>query len=279
MSTIIEPQDRIVNVDGLKMHYLDWGNPTKPTIVLLHGMRGHAHSWDDVAEALRPDFHVLALDQRGRGLTDWAKDGDYGIDAFVGDLEGLCRVAGLEKFVLMGHSMGARNSMAFAEKNADMLEKLILSEFGPQINPKGSQRIAKELIDVPEEFDTLNDAIAYMAQFNSYASDAVMYRRELYSTKELINGKIGWRYDIEIREARRRGDPIAPLDLWPALPKISCPTLVVRATETDILDLDVAQKMIETLPDGQLVEIDRAEHMVFEDNPNDFIAAIRRFLI
>ena len=71
-----------------------------------------------------------------------------------------------------------------------------------------------------------------------------MHRRELYASKELPNGKIGWRYDIEIREARRRGDPIVPLDLWPALPKIACPTLVVRATETDVLDLDVAHKMI-----------------------------------
>ena len=279
MNTIVEPLDRSVDVDGLTMHYLDWGNPTKPTIVLLHGLRGHAHSWDDVSEALRPDFHVLALDQRGRGLTDWAKDGDYGIDAFVGDLVGFCRAVGLEKFILMGHSMGARNSMAFADKHAHMLEKLVLSEFGPQINPKGGQRIAKELIDVPEEFDTLDDAIAYMGQFNRYASDPVMHRRELYASRELPNGKIGWRYDIEIREARRRGDPIVPLDLWPALPKIVCPTLVVRATETDVLDLDVAQKMIETLPDGRLVEIERAEHMVFEDNPEDFIAAVRGFLV
>ena len=252
MNTIVKPQDRTVDVDGLSMHYLDWGNPTKPTIVLLHGLRGHAHSWDDVSEALSPDFQVLALDQRGRGLTDWAKDGDYGIDAFVGDLVGFCRVVGLEKFSLMGHSMGARNSMAFADKHARMLEKLVLSEFGPQINPKGGQRIAKELIDVPEEFDSLHDAIAYMAQFNRYASEPVMRRREHYASKELPNGKIGWRYDIEIREARRRGDPIVPLDLWPTLPKIACPTLVVRATDTDVLDLDVAQKMIETLPDGRL---------------------------
>ena len=79
--------------------------------------------------------------------------------------------------------------------------------------------------------------------------------------------------------ARRRGDPVAPLDLWPALPKIACPTLVVRATETDILDLDVAHKMIDTLPDGRLVEIERAQHMVFEDNPEDFIAAVRGFLV
>ena len=279
MNTIVEPRDRTVDVDGLSMHYLDWGNSAKPTIVLLHGMRGHAHSWDDVSEALSSDFHVLALDQRGRGLTDWAKDGDYGIDAFVGDLVGFTRAVGLEKFVLMGHSMGARNSMAFADKHADMLEKLVLSEFGPQINPKGGQRIAKELIDVPEEFDTLDDAIAYMAQFNRYASDPVMYRREFYSSKELPNGKIGWRYDLEIREARRRGDPVVPLELWPALPKITCPTLVVRATETDVLDLDVAERMIETLPDGRLVEIERAEHMVFEDNPRDFIAAVRDFLV
>ncbi len=279
MNTIVEPRDRTVDVDGLSMHYLDWGNSAKPTIVLLHGMRGHAHSWDDVSEALSPDFHVLALDQRGRGLIDWAKDGDYGIDAFVGDLVGFTRALGLEKFILIGHSMGARNSMAFADKHADMLEKLVLSEFGPQINPKGGQRIAKELIDVPEEFDTLDDAIAYMAQFNRYASEPVMYRREFYSSKELPNGKIGWRYDLEIREARRRGDPVVPLELWPALPKITCPTLVVRATETDVLDLDVAERMIETLPDGRLVEIERAEHMVFEDNPRDFIAAVRGFLV
>jgi len=106
-----------------------------------------------------------------------------------------------------------------------------------------------------------------------------MRRRELYASRELENGKIGWRYDIEIREARRRGDPIVPLDLWPALSKIACPTLVVRATETDILDRDVADRMIETLPDGRLVEIERAEHMVFEDNPQDFIAAVRNFLL
>ena len=129
MNTIVKPQDRTVDIDGLNMHYLDWGNPTKPTIVLLHGLRGHAHSWDDVSEALSPDFHVLALDQRGRGLTDWAKDGDYGIDAFVGDLVGFCGAVGLEKLSLMGHSMGARNSIAFADKHAHMLEKLVLSEF------------------------------------------------------------------------------------------------------------------------------------------------------
>ena len=279
MSTVIEPQDRTVDIGGLKMHYLDWGNSAKTAVVLLHGLRGHAHSWDDVSAALSADFHMLALDQRGRGGTDWAPDGDYGVDAFVGDLVGFCRAVGLQKFILIGHSMGARNAMAFADTHAHMLDKLVLSEFGPQVNPKGGQRIAKELIDVPEEFDTLDDAIAYMTQFNRYASASVMHRREYYATRALPDGRIGWRYDREIREARRRGDPIPPLDLWPALEKITCPTLVVRATETDILDRDVAQRMIETIAEARLVEIERAEHMVFEDNPEDFIAAVRAFLV
>jgi len=279
MNTLVAPEDKTVDVDGLKMHYLDWGNSARMTVVLLHGLRGHAHSWDDVSEALAPDFHVLAVDQRGRGGTDWAKDGDYGIDAFADDLVGFCRALGLETFILIGHSMGARNAMAFCRSHAAMLEKLVLSEFGPQINPIGGQRISKELVDVPEEFDSLEDALDYMAQFNRYASPSVMRRRELYASKELPNGKIGWRYDLEIREARRRGDPVPPLELWPALPKIACPTLVVRATETDVLDREIADKMIETLPDGRLAEIERAEHMVFEDNPQDFIAAVRNFLL
>ena len=70
-----EPQDRTVVANGLELHYLDWGNEGNPVLVLLHGLRGHAHSWDDVSAALSPNHHVLALDQRGRGDTDWAEDG------------------------------------------------------------------------------------------------------------------------------------------------------------------------------------------------------------
>ncbi len=279
MSTVIDARDRTVAAGGLNMHYLEWGDPAAATVVLLHGLRGHAHSWDDVSAALSPDFHVLALDQRGRGGTDWAPDGDYGVNAFVGDLAGFCEALGLRRFTLIGHSMGARNAMAFAATHAGMLDRLVLSEFGPEINPKGGQRIARELIEVPEVFDTLDDAIAYMARFNRYASAPVMRRRELHATRELPDGRIGWRYDREIRDARRRGDPLPPLDLWPALEKITCPTLVVRATETDILDRDVALRMVATIAEAKLVEIARAEHMVFEDNPEDFIAAVRAFLI
>ncbi len=278
MTTQVQPVDKTVSVNGLKLNYLDWGNESSPHMVSVHGLRGHRHSWDDLSAAVCKDFHVMALDQRGRGESDWAPDGDYSTEAYVADLAAFSEALGLDKFVLVGHSMGGRNSMTFGGKYPEKLEKLVVVDVGPESDPRGGARISREIINVPEEFDSFEAVVEYMNQQNRFASDRVMRRRLTYATKELPNGKIGWRYDLAIREARRQGISTPQEDLWPALSKITCPTLVVRGAETDLLTLDVAQRMVETFPNGQLVEIPRAGHMVFEDNPEDFIAAVTRFL-
>ena len=96
--------------------------------------------------------------------------------------------------------------------------------------------------------------------------------------KELSNGKVGWRYDLAVREQRRQGTGAPPVDLWPAVRNITCPTLVVRGAETDTLSAEMAQQMEDTLAHGKLVQIPRAGHMVFEDNPEDFISEVTSFL-
>lgn len=108
MTTQVQPQDKTVFANGLNLHYLDWGTVGKPAMVLLHGLRGHAHSWDDFSGAVCQQYHVLALDQRGRGLSDWAKDGDYSTGAYVADLAAFCDALGLDSPVLVGHSMGGK---------------------------------------------------------------------------------------------------------------------------------------------------------------------------
>ncbi|MDA1220333.1 MAG: alpha/beta hydrolase [Chloroflexi bacterium] len=279
MTTQVQPKDQTVNVNGLNLHYLDWGNQGNPVVVLLHGLRGHAHSWDDVSVALFQNYHVLALDQRGRGDSDWAKDGDYSGPAYVADLVGFCEALRLDSFILIGHSMGGRNSMAFAGNHADMLEKLVIVDIGPTVDPSGGQRITRELQQVPEEFDSFEAVVEHMGQQNRFASERVLRRRLQYATKTLSNGKIGWRYDLAtIRDQRVNGTAAPAADLWPLLPNISCPTLIVRGKESDLLPPEVAAKMIETLPDASVVEVERAGHMVFEDNPEDFIAAVKRWL-
>ena len=116
MTTQVQPQDKTVFANGLNLHYLDWGTVGKPAMVLLHGLRGHAHSWDDFSGAVCQQYHVLALDQRGRGLSDWAKDGDYSTGAYVADLAAFCDALGLDSPVLVGHSMGGRNVISFAAR-------------------------------------------------------------------------------------------------------------------------------------------------------------------
>ena len=278
MTTQVQPQDKTVSANGINLHYLDWGNTSAPPVLLVHGLRGHAHSWDDVSAALCQDYHVLALDQRGRGDTDWAPDGDYSGAAYVADLVGFCQALKLDSFILVGHSMGGRNSLAFASQHSDQLKKLVIVDIGPTVDPVGGARITTEMQQVPEEFDSLDAVVEYMSKQNRFASDRVVRRRLQYATRELPNGKIGWRYDLAIREQRRNCTAPPADDLWPMLPNISCPTLIVRGKQTDLLPAEVAQRMVETLPDARLVEIDQAGHMVFEDNPEDFIAAVHRFI-
>ena len=80
MATSVQPKDKTVNVNGINLHYLDWGTEGKPKVLLLHGLRGHSHSWDDVSAEFCQDYHVLALDQRGRGESDWAPGGGYSMN-------------------------------------------------------------------------------------------------------------------------------------------------------------------------------------------------------
>ena len=283
MTTKVQPQDRTVTVNNgadneMKLHYLDWGNQGAPDLLLLHGLRGHAHSWDDVSQALYQDYHVLALDQRGRGDSDWAGDGDYSGAAYLADLVGFCDSLNLDSFILAGHSMGGRNSLAFAGRHSHRLEKLVVVDIGPTVDPKGGQRITQEMIDVPEEFDDFEAVVRHMAGGNRFASDSVLRRRLKYATSQLADGKIGWRYDLAIREQRRQGTAPPAEDLWPLLPSIGCPTLIVRGAETDLLPREVADQMVETIPTAQVVEISRAGHMVFEDNPGEFIPAVKGWL-
>jgi pimeloyl-ACP methyl ester carboxylesterase len=200
-----------------------------------------------------------------------APGGDYSTQAFVEAL-------GLPPFTLVGHSMGGRNSMAFTARYPDKVTRLIVVDIGPSIDPRGAERIKREIQAVPEAFDAFEDVVAYMSKQNRYASDAVLRRRLRYATTTLPDGKVGWRYDRAIREQSRNGTGAPAIDLWPELPKITCPTLIVRGAETDLLSPEVAQQMLETLPHAQLVEVQRAAHMVFEENPDGFIEAVQPYL-
>ena len=205
MTTQVQPKSRTLTANGINIHYLDWGAEGKPPLVLLHGLRGHAAVWTDVAEALCADYHVYAMDQRGRGDTDHAPGGDYSTDAFVADLAGFVDALGLDRFILFGHSMGGRNSMAFAGQYPERLERLCIVDIGPRIEPAGGSRITEELRSLPPQFDNFEDALAHVQTGNRFASEPVMRRRLTGQTRTLPDGSLGWKFDPAIREQRING--------------------------------------------------------------------------
>lgn len=271
-------QDKFVMANGLRLHYLDWGTAGKPPLVLLHGLRGHAHAWEDVAAAFCGDSHVLALDQRGRGDSDWAPDGQYTTEVYVSDLVAVADALRLPPFVLVGHSMGGRNGILFAANHPARLTALVIVDIGPETDPRGTSRMAAEFRNAPEEFESLEALVAASQAANPRAPEAVLRRRLQYQTKPLPNGKLGWRYDKLIRDQWQAGTRPAGPDLWSAAAKIRCPTLVLRGAETDIFPIEVAKRMLDVIPSSRLAEIPNAGHMTFEENAADSIAAIGAFL-
>jgi len=278
MTVRVTYADKTVVANGLKLHYLEWGDPSAPTLIALHGLRGHGHSWDSFSEPMSGEYHILALDQRGRGDSDWAPDGQYTAEAYVKDLEGFCEALKLQNFILMGHSMGGRNSMAFAARDPSMVNRLIIVDIGPEGDPRGGARIKSEIVAAQEEYTSFEELFEAQQKGNPLLSPAVLRRRLTYQTKTLPNGKIGWRYDIEIRRQWREDKRPPQEDLWPVIARIPCPTLIVRGMETDVLPLHVAQRMVQMMPKAQLAHVERAAHMVMEENPEGFLQGVRDFL-
>ena len=284
MAIQTQPIDKTVRANGINSHYLEWGSPNDPPVILLHGFRGHAHSWDDVSAVLCNRRRVLALDQRGRGDSDWAPDGDYSMGAYAEDVKAFADALGIGKFEIIGHSMGGRNSMEFVSRFPEKVEKLVLVDIGPVSDPKGLARIQREVEEAPEEFESFEAVMEYARPQNKHSSEETMQRRMRYATKQLpagpdgAPGKTVWRYDVAIRDNRRRGGSAPDVDLWPKLAAMSCPTLIVRGEESDILSPEVAARMVKDMPNARCIEVPKSGHMVFEDNPDAFNAILAEFL-
>jgi len=270
--------DRWITLKGLTFHYLEWGRPEAPPLILLHGFTGHARSWDHFADAMADRFRVLALDQRGHGDSDRARDGDYRISAMSGDLEAFADALCPASFTLLGLSMGGRVAIAYAGAHPQRLERLVLVDIGPEIAAEGLARIQTMVSSVPDELESEEQAYRILRAAAPRYAEPLLRHRVKWSFKLLANAKLAWKYDPALRNQTRKGAREIP-NLWPDLARITCPTLVVRGVESDVLSPQTAKRMLETLKDGRLVEVPEAGHTVPGDQPEVFLRVVRQFLL
>jgi len=273
--------ERTAKVNGIRLHYLDWGldrGPANaPPVVLLHGITGHARVWDHLAERLAPRHRVLALDQRGHGDSDPAPDDDYRVGTMADDVAAFVGSLRLDRFALLGHSMGGRIAIKYAADHAARLERLVIVDIGPDITLAGLQRVRDMMANAPERIESEEWAVEYIRRANPLQDVDMLRERVRHGLRRAPDGELTWKYAKGLRDMMREGRRDA-VDLWEPLPRIPCPTLIVRGAESDILSAEVAKKMAERLPDGRVVEIAGAGHTVPADRPEEFVRQIRAFL-
>lgn len=273
--------DRFIKVNGLRIHYADWGNDRAQPMIMLHGLRSFARVWDGVAHALCDRYHILALDQRGRGDSDWAPDGNYFTEAYVSDLEQFVGQLRLDRCILVGHSMGGANTIVYAARHPEKVAAAVIEDMGPRAaNPsQGMMRIGQELDETPKEFRSWAEAEAFWRNQRPLISQEAMQVRLQATLKQPPDGKIVWKYDLEgIKKARLNTDPARQVDLWPHVRNLKCPTLVVRGGLSDILSRETAEAMAKDNPNLRWVEVPKATHSVHEDNLEGFNQEVGRFL-
>jgi esterase len=273
------PPSKVVELNGLRIHYLDWGPTSAPAVVCVHGYTSSAQAFNAPARHFQDRFRLLVPDVRGHGESAWSTTGAYQYADQVGDLAAFVDALGLGQFTLIGTSMGGIIAMAYAGEHPDRLRGLVVNDIGPDAET-GSQRITETVGSRPEEFATLDEAMAYRRQVSPItAGRSAEDQRELALgvLRQRPDGRWIWKMDpAYIRQRVQHGPPRRPT-LWPVLQRLSCPTLVIWGTDSDVLSEEQALRMVETLPKGQLVSVPGVGHAPTLMEPAA-LTALERFL-
>ena len=273
------PRDRYADVDGLRFHYLEWGDPEKPGIILLHGFAQTAHSWDFVGLSLCERYHLISLDQRGHGDTEWAKDANYSPDAYLKDLVAFTTSVGLDRPVIVGLSMGGRNALAYAAGHSELMRGLVIVDFAPEIQRAGSNHIRKFIQDT-DELDSMDEFVRRVQAYNPRRSERQIRGSIVHNIKQLPSGKWTWKYDRVLRQTDRapKRDPDEVERMWAQVDAVQCPALVVRGEKSDVVTPEAAVNLRDRLGDARVATVSGAGHLVPGDNPAGFIAELSDFM-
>jgi len=276
---LTQVSDELIQLRGLRFHYREWpsATPNAQVLVLLHGYTGHARSWDEFAAAMSTRFRVLALDQRGHGEIQWAPATAYGTTEMVQDTQAFVQAMGLKDFLLLGLSMGGIVAIGYSGLAPPELERLVIVDIAPEIAASGLQRIQQNVAR-SDVFDSREAAFERAHKDNPIPPQAHQRRRVYESLMRTDDGSWTYRYDPALRDTSNPRERTSAADGWKLVENINVPTLLLRGELSNILDRDVAEKMVDTLQDGKLGEIEGSGHSVPLDKPDEFLQAVDAWL-
>ena len=284
---IVLPTDHFVVLGHYRFHYLDWGNAHLPHLVLLHGGGLTAHTWDMAALLLHDRYHVVALDLRGHGDTDWSSDEDVVrdlTDLVTDDVEQFMAHLGYDRVAIGGMAFGGVAAMRYAARHPERVTALLMVDVGPESMREGGQ--------ATQQFHRETDILARFEDFLDRATRFNPTRKrehiEYSLTHSLKQTPEGWTWKQDPRprdlgalvpEATRlANNERRAKDLWALVASIATPTLVLRGEHTKFLSAEVAQRIPEVMADARLVTVPGSSGYIPGDRPKDFAREVDAFL-
>ncbi|HVM80392.1 MAG TPA: alpha/beta hydrolase [Stellaceae bacterium] len=284
------PTSRIYFSQRLRLHYVDWGNPAAPPLLLLHGGQDHCRNWDWVAERLRNDWHIIAPDLRGHGDSQWSADGSYGIAGYVYDLAQLIHQQQLAPVTIIGHSLGGNIALRYAGIHPEQVRRLVAIEgLGPSpkvISERRKKSIAERMRKwieeqrglagrQPRRYASIEEAFKRMQEANKHLSPEQARHLTQHGVNQNEDGTYSWKFDNYVRVWPPYDMAVEEVEqLWS---RITCPTLLVYGKESwasNPLDDGRARHFA----NAEVVIFEKAGHWVHHDRLDAFLERMRTFL-
>jgi len=270
---LARPADRFVSVNGLRIHYLDWGAEGKPPLIMLHGIGRVAHTFDHIAPHFTGKYHVMAIDMRGHGDSGWDPKGAYLVEDYTRDIEAFAEQLHLRNIVIWGNSTGGRVAQVFAGLHPELVTAVISEDVGPErpreIADGFTSRVKRE---DETGWASEEELFANLKAGNSRTPDEILRAYAHYGSKPRVDGRIVWKRDPAI------GNGFVPTELWRFVREIKAPIIYILGGRSTIVPAETQEDLKRTLPQVQIVTIPGAGHYPNEENTKEFLGIADKFL-
>jgi putative CocE/NonD family hydrolase len=267
-----QPQDRFATVNGLRLHYLEWGAAGKPPLVMVHGIARHAHTFDHIAADLARDYRVIAIDMRGHGDSAWSPEGAYLVEDHVKDLEGLVGQLQLRRLTLLGNSTGGRVVQVFAGLHPDLVERVIVEDVGPERPQEIASGFARRVQEEADGWASEDELVAQLVKQNARTPEPLLRTYAHYGVKRRADGRLVWKRDPNLVKG------FVATELWQAVSRITAPTLYILGGASAIVPSDTQRRLKQTLPNCEIVTMPGLGHYPDSEDPAGFMTIVNRFL-
>ncbi len=257
-------ESKTVQLERTQYHYLEWANPGKPKILLIHGLKVESHCWEQTVAFLKDSFHIYAIDLKGHGKTqDGASyDPDYTLDQITNELHEFYKLVIQENFSIAGYSLGGQFAMHYAAQHGSNLNSLVLLDTAPDISALGVFFLLVLGAGKNREYNSRQEIIDGFTKHGH--AEIGKYMAE-YTAKDTEDGRVCYRFDVaNISPATSKEYKARAAQLWKDLAAVNGKVVFLKAQKSQIVSRGIAKRMRRLQPDMISCVIPKVGHeMVF----------------